>query len=116
MFPTQTIELQQNANGNNEQKKKETDSRVGLGYHFKLLPSNKTVSMPTGTTARTSNKALLPNAKLNEQAHELDILPELKENSLLSVCKLSGVQDTPSYSMLEMEKSPSIGTMTFLFK
>ena len=45
--------------------------------------------MPTGTTARTSNKALLINSKLNEQARELDILPELKENSLLSVCKLS---------------------------
>ena len=52
-------------------------------------PSNKTVSMPTGTTARTSNKALLINSRLNEQARELDILPELKENSLLSVCKLS---------------------------
>ena len=45
--------------------------------------------MPTGTTANTSEKALLPNEKLNCKARELDILPELKENSLLSVCKLS---------------------------
>ena len=45
--------------------------------------------MPTGETARTSNKAFLLNSKLNKQARELDILPELKENSLLSVCKLS---------------------------
>ena len=51
--------------------------------------SNKMVSMPTGTTAKTSKKALLPNTKLNKQARELDLLPELRDNSLISVCKLA---------------------------
>ena len=45
--------------------------------------------MPNGQTATTTTKALLPNKQLNQKARELDILPELKENSLLSVCKLS---------------------------
>ena len=44
---------------------------------------------PTGVTANASVKALHPNTKLNEKARELDILPELKHNSLLSVCKLA---------------------------
>jgi len=43
----------------------------------------------TGVTADTSVKALHPNTKLNKKARELDILPELKYNSLLSVCKLA---------------------------
>ena len=45
--------------------------------------------MPNGETSNTTKKALLPNQNLNPQARELDILPDLKENSLLSVCKLS---------------------------
>ena len=51
--------------------------------------SGKRVSMPNGQIARASKKAKLPNAKLNDAARDLDILPELKENSLLSVCKLA---------------------------
>ena len=47
--------------------------------------------MPTGQTSNTTEKALLPNKKLNNKARELGLLPELKENSLLSVCKLSDV-------------------------
>ncbi len=34
-------------------------------------------------------KTLFPNTNLNKQESELNILPELKDNSLLSVCKLS---------------------------
>ena len=45
--------------------------------------------MPTGQTSNTTEKALLPNKKLNDKARELDLPLELKENSLLSVCKLS---------------------------
>ena len=45
--------------------------------------------MSNGQTAITTTKALLLNQQLNQKARELDILPDLKENSLLSVCKLS---------------------------
>jgi len=45
--------------------------------------------MPIGTIANASNKALHANTKLNDEARDLDILPELKINSLLSVCKLA---------------------------
>ena len=45
--------------------------------------------MPNGTISQTTTKALLPNTRLNKQARELDILPELKGNLLLSVAKLS---------------------------
>ncbi len=54
-----------------------------------IRPSNKTVHMSTGLTAEMSNKALLPNSKLNEQARNLDILPALKDNLLFSICKFS---------------------------
>jgi len=53
------------------------------------IKSDKVVMMSTGTTANASMKALHPNTKLNEKARELDILPELKNNSLLRVCKLA---------------------------
>ena len=53
------------------------------------IASNKVMMMPTGTTVNASMKALHPNTKLNDKARELDILPELKNNSLLSVCKLA---------------------------
>ena len=42
-----------------------------------------------GTSTRRTEKGLLQNNKLNSKARELDILPELKHNSMLSVCKLS---------------------------
>ena len=45
--------------------------------------------MPNGAISQTTKKALLPNTRLNKQARELDILPELEGNSLLSVAKLS---------------------------
>ena len=45
--------------------------------------------MPTGNMANATEKGLLQNNELNAKARELDILPELKHNSLLSVCKLS---------------------------
>ena len=51
--------------------------------------SNKQVGMPNGATTQTTKKGILPNSNLNDAARELDILPELKHNSLLSVCKLS---------------------------
>ena len=63
---------------------REEDEHIKTG-----IPSNKRVGMPTGQTSNTTEKALLPNKKLNNKARELDLLPELKENSLLSVCKLS---------------------------
>ena len=45
--------------------------------------------MPNGSLAQTSEKALLPNKKLNEAARDLNILPDLSKNSLFSVCKLA---------------------------
>jgi hypothetical protein len=39
--------------------------------------------------AQTSKKALLPNKKLNKAARDLNILPDLADNSLFSVCKLA---------------------------
>jgi hypothetical protein len=45
--------------------------------------------MPNGSLAQTSEKALLPNNKLNEAARDLDILPDLADNSVFSVCKLA---------------------------
>ena len=52
-------------------------------------PPGKQVSMANGQTEKTTEKALLPNKNLNKKARKLDILPSLKANSLLSVCKLS---------------------------
>ena len=46
------------------------------------------VMTPMGNTATDSEKGLLPNENLNDKSRELDILPDLKHNSLLSVCKL----------------------------
>ena len=51
-------------------------------------PSNKIVSMADGHQTTTTQKAKLPNEKLNEKARELDLLPGLP-NSLLSVGKLA---------------------------
>ena len=51
--------------------------------------SNKQVAMPTGAVSQTSEKALIPNTKLNEKARQCDLLPDLEENSLISVCKLA---------------------------
>ena len=45
--------------------------------------------MPDGHATQATEKALLPNKALNEAARELDILPDLKHNSLLSVVKLA---------------------------
>ena len=44
--------------------------------------------IPTVNTAIDSEKEVLPNEKLDEKSIETDILPELKHNSLLSVCNL----------------------------
>ena len=63
---------------------REQDAHIPTGR-----PSGKQVSMANGQTEKTTEKALLPNEKLNTKARELDILPSLKANSLLSVCKLS---------------------------
>ena len=43
----------------------------------------------TGNTDTASEKGLLPNVKLHEKSRELDMLPQLKQNSLRSVCRLS---------------------------
>ena len=51
--------------------------------------SGKVVVMPNGQETRSSEKALLPNEQLNEAARDLDVLPELQHNSLLSVVKLA---------------------------
>jgi len=59
--------------------------------------SDKVVMMPTGVTTNASAKALHPNTRLKKQARELDILPELKHNSLLSVCKLSDAGYTTNF-------------------
>ena len=45
--------------------------------------------IPMVNTAIASEKGLLPNEKLNGKARQLDIIQELKHNSLLSVFKLS---------------------------
>ena len=42
-----------------------------------------------GNTVTAPEKGLLLNNKFNGKYRELDILPELKRNSLVSVCKLS---------------------------
>ena len=63
---------------------REEDGHIPTGQ-----PSNKQVSMPDGAISQTTTKALLPNTRLNKQARELDILPELEGSSLLSVAKLS---------------------------
>ena len=58
--------------------------------HIKTnVESGKRVMMPNGHMAVSSKKAKLPNTKLNDAARDLDLLPELKDNSLLSVCKLA---------------------------
>ena len=83
----------------NRRKRKETavlDTAATSSFwrlvdeHIKTnQPSGKQVSMPTGATAQTSEKAIIPNSKLNEKARECDLLPDLEENSLISVCKLA---------------------------
>ena len=83
----------------NRKKKKETaviDSAATSSFwrlvddHIKTgEASNKQVAMPTGHTAATSEKALIPNKNLNEKARQCDLLPELQDNSLVSVCKLA---------------------------
>ena len=61
----------------------EQDAHIKTG-----VTSNKVVMMPTGNTANATEKGLLQNRGLNTKARELDILLELKHNSLLSVRKL----------------------------
>ena len=83
----------------NRKKRKETaviDSAATSSFwqlvddHIKTgEASNKQVAMPTGHTAATSEKALIPNKNLNEKARQCDLLPELQDNSLVSVCKLA---------------------------
>ena len=51
--------------------------------------SNKMVLTPTGNTYTDSEKGLLPNEKLNEKARKLEILTELKNNSLISIFRLA---------------------------
>ena len=57
------------------------------------IASNKTVAMPMENIDTASEEGLLPNENLNKRARELDILPQLKQKSLLSFCKLN-MKDT----------------------
>ena len=63
---------------------REQDAHIKTGIVY-----DKAVMLSTGNTANVSEKGLLPNNKLSAKARELEVLPELKHDSLLSVCKLS---------------------------
>ena len=63
---------------------REEDPHVKTG-----VASNKVVMMPTGNTATASEKGLMTMNGLKEEAREIDVLPDLKHNSLISVSKLS---------------------------
>ena len=51
--------------------------------------SNKIVRVPNGQSMIASEKAMLPNKKLRDEARECDILPGLHKDSLISVGKLA---------------------------
>ena len=63
---------------------REQDSHIKTGQ-----TSDKIVILPNGNVTKATEKAILLNEKLNDRARELDVLPDLKHNSLLSVCKLA---------------------------
>ena len=51
-------------------------------------PSGKTFSLPTGQTTRARNKAKLYH-HVREPARTIDMVPDLKHNSLLSLPKFA---------------------------
>ena len=51
--------------------------------------STKIVKIPNGQSMKASEKAMLPNKKLRDEARECDIVPGLHKDSLVSVGKLA---------------------------
>ena len=57
-------------------------------------PSEKVVLLPNGTAIKASHKTNLPFSSLSAKAREADVLPALKQNSLVSVGKFADANYT----------------------
>ena len=71
--------------------------------------------MPTGNTANASEKGLMTENGLTEEAREVDVLPDLKHNSLITVSKLSDTGYTTVFQPNDGDVWLCTGRMTLWY-